>query len=214
MALAPEEKDKRPDRLRRMEASLSPGGRLATMKKAGDLEIPDDPPGATVPEPPVEETVKGPDTPAKEQAPAEWWRKAKSEPGAPEVITAGDKETQENAVDILVGAVDLLHDHAADATHYPGWSLTPKEIELWRKVLRFMLKRLKMKDWDLIVAIVGLVIAEFSKVFGYLSFRKANGGGVDKRSLVKNSKVPAGAMGGDLGGNDQAYLPGGDLAAT
>lgn len=170
-------------------------------------------PSPPVPEPPSEEPVKGPDITPKAEAPVDWWKKPRPEQNV-EPVSSADKETQEGAVDILVGSIDLLHDRAADSTHYEGWRLSPKEIELWRKVLRFMLRRLKMKDWDLVVAIVGLVIAESSKVMGYMQFRKSGGigGATDKRQDVAASKVPAGVFGGDLAGEVFTNMPGGDLA--
>jgi hypothetical protein len=178
---------------------------------------------AQTPTPPAEETVTGPTLTPKQTVPTEWWKKQAAPTEEP--VTPADTATQDSAVDILVGAVDLLHDRAAQATGYGygpnpdgtgrlwGWTLTEKEIELWRKVLKFLLRRLKMKDWDIIVALVGLVIAEGSKVMGYLQYRKNASpvGGDDKRQLVRNSpKVPDGVMGGDLA--EVSPPEGGDMA--
>lgn len=119
--------------------------------------------------------------------------------------------TREGAVDIVVGALDLIHDRIADATGYGrgpnpdltseyaewGWRLNHKELVLWKQIIRFMVKRLKFKDYDVIIAFVGLAIMYATKAVGFVQFRKGagtGGVGLDQRAEVAASKVPAGAM--------------------
>jgi len=110
-------------------------------------------------------------------------------------MTPEQEATRKEAVDILAGAVDLLHDRAAVYTHYEGWRLTEKELRLWEKVLRFLLRRFDMKDWDIIITLVALVMAESSKLFGYLQFRRQKGAGA-KESTDKGDVIAETGSGG------------------
>jgi hypothetical protein len=168
----------------------------------------DPPPEPEKEAPPVEPMV-GPAPASTGPPPMDFLKPVPGKTESP--VTPADKETQENAIDIIIGAVDLIHDRAADATGYGkgqnpdptateaewGWRLTQKEIELWRKVIRFLVRRLKMKDWDVVIALVGLMIAEASKVIGFVAWRRAGhvatpgkAGGTAAGDIV----IPDGAM--------------------
>lgn len=175
--------------------------------------VTDEPVPPTSPTPPTE-PVQGPATPERPAPPTEWWKKPLIPEGVPAPESRADAETRQEAVDIIVGAIDMLHDNVADRTGYGrgpnpngepgpwGWRLSPKMIQLWVKVIKFLLRRLKMKDWDIVVALVGLAIAYLQMGFGYMEWRRRKtsaGGTEDKGDIVaqqrENGKIPAGAMG-------------------
>ena len=163
----------------------------------------------TAPLPPVE-PVTGPSAPASSFAPPDFFKGPA--PKTADQVTAADEATQSSAVDILVGSLDLIHDRIADATGYGrgpnpdphaefpewGWALSPKELDLWRKVIKFLVKRIKMKDWDLIVAFVGLIVMYAGKGIGFIQWRRGNAA-PGRTGAQKELEVPAGAlMAGDV----------------
>jgi len=90
----------------------------------------------------------------------------------PQVTAPSEAEDNSPASDILVDTVAIVHDKAAEVTGYEGWRLTDREIGLWRKILRYLLRSLPVKDWPMIVCFCALAMSEGTKVFGYLKFRK------------------------------------------
>lgn len=103
----------------------------------------------------------------REPAPPAWLQEQEAAPLPP-------KDTPESAEtnDLVLSYVVDFHGQLADTTHYEGWRLTEARIELWRKSLRFLLRRLPVKDWPEILALAMLAMSEGMTVIGYLRFRR------------------------------------------
>jgi hypothetical protein len=95
--------------------------------------------------------------------------------------------------DILVGAVDLLHDKWADGLKIDeGIRLTEKEKSLWKQIFSYLIKSLPSKDWPIVIVIVSLVIAESSKVVLTVRVLRERKGIAAPRTVAKPA-VPVGA---------------------
>jgi len=116
-------------------------------------------------------------------APASWY----SESAVVEPTVPTGKVTSEDmdlGTGLLLDTVKMIHGWAADESGYEGWRLSGEEVELWRKVLKLILKFLPMKDWPAIAAIVALIVCEGKKFVGWTRYKKA------KRGPTRPTKAP------------------------
>lgn len=113
--------------------------------------------------------------PDREDAPPGWLT-GDAEPASAAAADRAPAETPGGnaAADVLVDLVDNVHDKIAAATQYDGWRLTEKDVSLWRKVLRYLLRSLPGKDWPIAIAVVSLLISESMKLVGYMQYKRAN----------------------------------------
>ena len=116
-----------------------------------------------------------------------------------------DSQGSFEVADIVTDMVELTHDKIAKSTGYAEFALDEKEVSLWRRCLRYMLKNLPLKQWPMAIAVMSLIMAEGTKVYGLLMFLKANGKLGGGTSLPpKPERVTQEKVAGDMG---KAYDP-------
>ena len=85
-----------------------------------------------------------------------------------------DPEELKDLVSVCLSVVVYIHESLTLLTEYEGWTLSEADKALWQNVLRFLLKDIDIKYLPQIIAIIGLAMMEFTKVFGYMRWRKTN----------------------------------------
>lgn len=83
-------------------------------------------------------------------------------------------EDLKDLVSVCLSVVVYIHETLTILTEYEGWTLSEADKALWENVLRFLLKDIDIKYLPQIIAIIGLAMMEFTKVFGYMRWRKTN----------------------------------------
>ena len=85
-----------------------------------------------------------------------------------------DPQELKDLVSVCLSVVVYIHETLTLLTEYEGWTLSEADKSLWQNVLRFLLKDIDIKYLPQIIAIIGLAMMEFTKVFGYMRWRKTN----------------------------------------
>ena len=85
-----------------------------------------------------------------------------------------DPQELKDLVSVCLSVVVYIHEALTLLTEYEGWTLSEADKSLWQNVLRFLLKDIDIKYLPQIIAIIGLAMMEFTKVFGYMRWRKTN----------------------------------------
>jgi len=85
-----------------------------------------------------------------------------------------DPEELKDLVSVCLSVVVYIHESLTLLTEYEGWTLSEADKALWENVLKFLLKDIDIKYLPQIIAIIGLAMMEFTKVFGYMRWRKTN----------------------------------------
>ena len=75
-------------------------------------------------------------------------------------------------VSMCLSIVVYVHDSLVLVTDYEGFALDEADQTLWRTTLKFLLKDVDIKYLPQIIAMVGLVMMESMKVFGYMKWKK------------------------------------------
>ena len=85
-----------------------------------------------------------------------------------------DPQELKDLVSVCLSVVVYIHETLTILTEYEGWTLSEADKALWQNVLRFLLKDIDIKYLPQIIAIIGLAMMEFTKVFGYMRWRKTS----------------------------------------
>ena len=85
-----------------------------------------------------------------------------------------DPQELKDLVSVCLSVVVYIHESLTLLTEYEGWTLSEADKALWENVLKFLLKDIDIKYLPQIIAIIGLAMMEFTKVFGYMRWRKTN----------------------------------------
>ena len=85
-----------------------------------------------------------------------------------------DPQELKDLVSVCLSVVVYIHETLTILTEYEGWTLSEADKALWENVLRFLLKGIDIKYLPQIIAIIGLAMMEFTKVFGYMRWRKTS----------------------------------------
>ena len=85
-----------------------------------------------------------------------------------------DPQELKDLVSVCLSVVVYIHETLTILTEYEGWTLSEADKALWQNVLRFLLKDIDIKYLPQIIAIIGLAMMEFTKIFGYMRWRKTN----------------------------------------
>ena len=85
-----------------------------------------------------------------------------------------DPEELKDLVSVCLSVVVYIHETLTILTEYEGWTLSEADKALWENVLRFLLKDIDIKYLPQIIAIIGLAMMEFTKVFGYMRWKKTS----------------------------------------
>ena len=117
------------------------------------------------------ETVTGPNMPADNPAPSEWYNE--KAPTA-EVVNASDEASRADLAAMVVDSIGMLHDKAAEITHYQGFIMPDRMVSHWQKVIKFGIRNLKMKDWGLIIALASLAVDYTIMLAGYAKFKQSS----------------------------------------
>ena len=111
-----------------------------------------------------------------------------SRPDVPEFLLGGEgspgssdsskshvnPEDLKDLVSVCLSVVVYIHESLTLLTEYEGWTLSDADKTLWETVLKFLLKDIDIKYLPQIIAIIGLAMMEFTKVFGYMRWRKTS----------------------------------------
>jgi hypothetical protein len=85
-----------------------------------------------------------------------------------------DPQELKDLVSVCLSVVVYIHETLTILTEYEGWTLSEADKSLWENVLRFLLKDIDIKYLPQIIAIIGLAMMEFTKIFGYMRWRKTS----------------------------------------
>ena len=85
-----------------------------------------------------------------------------------------DPQELKDLVSVCLSVVVYIHETLTILTEYEGWTLSDADKALWENVLRFLLKDIDIKYLPQIIAVIGLAMMEFTKVFGYMRWRKTS----------------------------------------
>ena len=85
-----------------------------------------------------------------------------------------DPEELKDLVSVCLSVVVYIHESLTLLTEYEGWTLSEADKALWQNVLKFLLKDIDIKYLPQIIAIIGLAMMEFTKIFGYMRWRKTS----------------------------------------
>ena len=85
-----------------------------------------------------------------------------------------DPQELKDLVSVCLSVVVYIHETLTILTEYEGWTLSEADKALWQNVLKFLLKDIDIKYLPQIIAIIGLAMMEFTKVFGYMRWRKTS----------------------------------------
>ena len=111
-----------------------------------------------------------------------------SRPDVPEFLLGGEGSTgssdsskshvnpedRKDLVSVCLSVVVYIHESLTLLTEYEGWTLSDADKTLWETVLKFLLKDIDIKYLPQIIAIIGLAMMEFTKIFGYMRWRKTS----------------------------------------
>ena len=108
-----------------------------------------------------------------------------SRPDVPEFLLGGEgssdsskshvnPEDLKDLVSVCLSVVVYIHESLTLLTEYEGWTLSDADKTLWETVLKFLLKDIDIKYLPQIIAIIGLAMMEFTKVFGYMRWKKTS----------------------------------------
>ena len=106
-------------------------------------------------------------------APA-WMLKNDSQPASGTAETPKTESENNTIAEIGADAVATIHHRIAEGTGYEGWETTEKEYVMWCKVIAYLLRKLPVKDYPMIVILFSLITVEGSKVAGYVMWRRNN----------------------------------------
>ena len=85
-----------------------------------------------------------------------------------------DPQELKDLVSVCLSVVVYIHETLTILTEYEGWTLSEADKALWENVLKFLLKDIHIEYLPQIIAVIGLAMMEFTKVFGYMRWRKTN----------------------------------------
>ena len=120
----------------------------------------------------VEATIEGPQDQPSDPEPS-WLN---DEPIISETsVHASEPSDGSSLADIVADTVDMVHHKVAVSTGYAAFELDEKELALWRRVLRFLLKSLPLGKWPEAIACMSLIMAEGTKIYGLMVYMKESG---------------------------------------
>ena len=121
----------------------------------------------------AEETIVGPEPTGAETAPPSWLTSDKPIlPTDDEPSEAPKGKDDDVGAELAISTIRIAHDKAVEVTGYEGFMLPASMEDHWRKVVRYIFKRVPMKDWPLYMAALGLMVGYGAMVLGYVKHRR------------------------------------------
>ena len=112
------------------------------------------------------ETIETDETSARPDVP-EFLLGGEGSPGSSDSSKSHvNPEDLKDLVSVCLSVVIYIHESLTLLTAYEGWTLSDADKTLWETVLKFLLKDIDIKYLPQIIAIIGLAMMEFTKVFG------------------------------------------------